>query len=670
MIDTPLHSSLWYRVAELRPQLQARARLHRHRYRGQVWYLLQDPASGRVHRFTPAARLVLAAMDGRRTVQDLWSMAGRRLGDDAPTQDDLIQLLGQLHGADLLMTDVPPDALELFERGQRESRNKSRRSWINPMAVRIPLWDPGDFLDRHASLWPRLWSRGGALVWLMVVLPALMLLPSQWPELSGNLSDRILQADNLLLVGVLFPFIKALHELGHATANRASGGEVHDMGVMLLVLMPVPYVDASSANVLRSRWARALIGAAGMIVEIFIAALAFYVWMLVEPGLLRAACFNVMLVAGVSTLVFNGNPLLRYDAYYILADLVELPNLAAQSARYWGYLIKRYLLRLRDQTSPATSRSERAWFGFYGISSAIYRVFVTLAIALFIGTRFFFFGVVLALWAVVMMVAMPLVKALRSLNALPATQERRANVYGTLAATVIALVLLLAVVPVPFRTQAEGVVWLPEQAIVRAGAPGFFRAFEAAPDTRVEPGQLLARSVDPALDAQVRLLQARVDELEASYAAEFVNDRARAEIVRDQLEHERAALQRAVERTQGLRVAATVAGRFTVQQAADMPGRHLKQGEVIGYVIGDAAPVIRVVLDQASVEAVATSTRAVEIRRSGALDEPLPGRVLRQVPSGRDEVPSQALAAAGGGGIAIDPSDPTGSAHAGTRLRA
>jgi putative peptide zinc metalloprotease protein len=165
---------------------------------------------------------------------------------------------------------------------------------------------------------------------------------------------------------------------------------------------------------------------------------------------------------------------------------------------------------------------------------------VTLAIALFIGTRFFFFGVVLALWAVLMMAVMPLAKALKSLHGLPATQERRGAVYGTLALTVAAvLVLLLAVVPVPLRTQAEGVVWLPEQAIVRAGAPGFFRAFETAPETWVEPGTALARSVDPALDAQVRLLQARVDELEASYAAEFVTDRARAEIVRDQLAHER-----------------------------------------------------------------------------------------------------------------------------------
>ncbi len=660
MIDTPLHSSLWYRVAELRPQLVARARLHRHRYRGQVWYLLQDPASGRVHRFMPAARLVLAAMDGRRSVQDLWALAGRKLGEGAPTQDEMIQLLGQLHGADLLMTDVPPDALELFDRGQRETRAKRRRSWINPMAIRIPLWNPGTFLDRHARLWPRLWGRGGAIAWLLVVLPALLLLPSQWPELAGNLSDRVLQADNLLLIALLFPLIKGLHEMGHATAARAAGGEVHDMGLMLLVLMPVPYVDATSANVLRSRWVRARIGAAGMIVELFIAALAFYAWMLLEPGLARALCFNVMLVAGVSTLVFNGNPLLRYDAYYILADLVELPNLAAQSARYWGFLIKRHLLRLRDEISPATSRSERAWFGVYGVASAAYRVFVTLAIALFIGTQFFFFGVLLALWAVVMMAGMPLVKALKSLHGVPAVQEQRARVYGTLAATLAGLLLLLAALPVPFRTQAEGVVWLPEQAIVRAGAPGFFRAFEAAPDSWVETGTPLTRSVDPALDAQVRLLLARVEELEARHATEFVTDRAQAEIVREQLEHERTALQRAENRAQGLRVAAASSGRFTVQQAADMPGRHLRQGEVIGFVIGQAIPVVRVVLDQASVQAVASSTRGVELRLAGALDRPLVGRILRQVPAGSAEVPSQALTATGGGRIAIDPRDPEG----------
>ncbi len=660
MADTPILSSLWYRVADLRPQLAARARLHRHRYRGEVWYLLQDPASGRVHRFTPAARLVIAAMDGQRTVQDLWQLAGRELGNDAPSQDELIELLGQLHGADLLRSDVPPDAMELFDRGEREARAKRRRSFANPMALRIPLWDPGRFLDRHAGLWRLLWGRAGALLWLLVMLPALVLLPSQWPELSGNLADRVLQVDNLVMLGLVFPLLKALHELGHATATRAGGGEVHDMGVMLLVLMPVPYVDASSANVLRSRWARARVGAAGMLVELFVAALAFYAWMLLEPGLVRALCFNVMLIAGVSTILFNGNPLLRYDAYYILADLLELPNLGTQSSRHWGYLIKRHVLRLRDTVSPARTRSEAAWFAAYGLLSAGYRVFVALAIALFIGTRFFFIGVVLAIWAVAAMAILPVAKALKALNETPEVNERRGVVGLRLAAAVAAVVALVAVVPMPSRTTAEGVVWMPEQAIVRAQAPGFFRAFDAAPGSEVRPGMPLARSVDPALDAQVRLLTARVAEMEASFAAEFVNDRAKAEIVREQLQHEQAALARALERAEGLRVAAGAAGRFLVQQPADLPGRHLRQGEVIGYVIGEELPVVRVALGQDDVERVASGTRAVQMRVAGASEVVLPGRIERQVPAGRHEVSSRALTVSGGGRIATDPREPQG----------
>ncbi|MBW8844932.1 MAG: hypothetical protein JF607_08185 [Burkholderiales bacterium] len=658
--DGPLQSSSWYRVAALRPRLLARARLHRHRYRGELWYLLQDPASGKVHRFRPAARLMLAAMDGRRSVQELWQLAQRRLGDDAPTQDEVLQLLGQLHGADLLQTDVSPDALEVFERGQRESRSKSRRAWANPMAVRIPLVDPGPFLDRLAPWWPRLWGLPGALLWLLAVLPALVLLPQHVPELTHNLSDRVLEADNLLMLGLVFPLIKALHELGHATATRAGGGEVHDMGVMLLVLMPVPYVDASAATVLRSRWSRALVGAAGMLVELFVAALAFYLWLAVEPGLVRALCFNVMLVAGVSTLIFNGNPLLRYDAYYILADLIEVPNLAQQSARYWGYLAERYLLRVDDAVSPAGSRSESLWLLFYGLASTIYRLLVTVAIALFIATRFFFVGVVLALWAGAMMAVMPLVRVVRMLQARPSLRERRPRVMLIGGALAAAALLFIVLVPVPMRVQAEGVVWLPEQATLRAGANGFFSRFEAAPGAAVKTGQVLLASFDPALDARLRGLEARVAELEANYQIEFVNDRSRADIAREQLGLEREALARDRLHASGLHVAAASDGVFTVLQAADMPGRYYRQGEILGYVLGVARPVVRVLVEQAVVDTIASGTRGIEMRVAGNTDQVVTGRILRLVPAGGDEAPSRALLSQGGGRIAADPRDPQG----------
>lgn len=658
--SAPLESSLWYRVAMLKPRLPVRAKLHRHRYRDELWYLLQDPASGQVHRFTPAARLIIAAMDGQRTVDDLWRLALRYLGDDAPTQDELIHLLGQLHSTDLLASDMPPDALELFDRGERTVAQKRRRSWMNPMAVRIPLWDPGAFLDCHTALWERLWSVAGGILWLAVVVPALVLLPGAWPELIENVSDRVLQANNLLLIVLVFPLIKALHELGHATATRARGGEVHDMGVMLLVLMPVPYVDASAATVLRSRWSRALVGAAGMVVEIFIAALAFYLWLAVEPGLVRAVCFNVILVAGVSTLVFNGNPLLRYDAYYILTDLTELPNLAQRSARYWGYLAERYVLRGRDAVSPAETNGERAWFGFYGVASTLYRLFVTFAIAIFIGSRFFFFGVILALWALATMAVMPVVRALGQLRERPGLRERRGRILLAAGGVFLMLIVLVWSVPLPYRTQAEGVVWLPEQATLRAQAPGFVSRLAVSPGQHVEAGALLVHSIDPALDAQLGIGEARVAELEATYSKEFVSDRARAEIVREQLHFEQASLARARQRVAGLDAAAQSAGVFTVVQPADMPGRFYRQGEVLGYVLGKVDPIVRVVVEQAEVDRVGMSVQSVGLRMADDIARVIPGCILRQVPAGSDEAPSPALVASGGGKLAVDPRDPDG----------
>ncbi|MCW5631779.1 MAG: hypothetical protein KIT17_00430 [Rubrivivax sp.] len=658
--DAPLHSGQWYRIATLRPQLLSRARLHRHRYRGELWYLLQDPASGRVLRFTAAARTILSAMDGRRSVDDLWRLAQRRLGDAAPTQDEVIQLLGQLHASDLLSTDVPPDALELFERGNKLVSTKRRRSWMNPVAVRIPLWDPGRFLDRHAALWRHLWGRLGALLWLAVVVPALVLLPQHWPELGGNLSDRVLQADNLLLLALVFPIVKALHELGHATATRAAGGEVHDMGVMLLVLMPVPYVDASAATVLRSRWQRALIGAAGMVVELFVAALAFWLWLVLEPGLLRAVCFNVMLVAGVSTLIFNGNPLLRYDAYYILADLAELPNLAQRSSRYWGYLAERYLLRNHGAQSAAASASERAWFTFYGLASTLYRLSVTMAIALFLGSSFYFVGVVLAVWAVATMVVWPIARALGQLNTRAGLRERRGRIYAAIGGSLAVMALLAALVPLPYRTQAEGVVWLPEEATLRAASSGFVLRLEARPGEAVSAGATLIRSADPALEAQLRVHEARVAELEATYSNEFVTDRARAEVVRDQLHFEEQALGRARQRAAGLVTVAGSEGIFTLPRAGDMPGRFHRQGEVQGYVLGNRDPVVRVIVEQAAADDVGESVREVHFRLADDVGRVIPARVVRHVPAGTDLAPSRALVAGGGGKVAGDPRDPQG----------
>ena len=656
-----LLSTSWYRVVSLKPRLRSHAKLYRHHYRGEVWFVMRDPASGRTHRFTPGARLILNGLDGTRTIGELWEIGNRRLGEDAPTQDELIGLLGQLHAADLMQCDVTPDVAELFQRAQRQDRAKTRQAFGNPMSIKLALFDPDRLLDRLMPFVRPLWNRWGLIAWLAVVLPAVVLALSHRGELTANIADRVFAAHNLVMLWLLFPLIKVLHELGHGIATKVRGGEVHEVGVMLLVFVPVPYVDASAATTFRSKFERAVVGAAGMAVEVFLAALAMYLWVLAEPGLARSVAFNVMLVAGVSTLIFNGNPLLRYDAYYVLADLIEIPNLSSRANRYIGYLFERYLFGAKDLEAPQASAGEKRWFLFYALASFIYRTLVSLAIVLFIAGEFFVIGVLLALWAFAMMAVVPVAKLAGHL----ANAPRLARVRGRVAAVSggLALLLIAAIlfVPVPFRTQAEGIVWLPEQAIVRAGGDGFHARFVAAPGSLVKKGDALIVCVDPVLDAQLRVGEAKVAELQAQFDAQFVEDRVEAEITRHALAREQGALARLRERAAQLIVMSPSDGRFLVPQAVDMPGRFFRKGELFGYVTEQARPLVRVVIQQGEVDLVRLATREVGLRNAYRLGDAIVGKVIREVPGGVSQLPSRALATEGGGLVAVDPRDSHGT---------
>ena len=659
-MSEPFFSQSWYRVGALRPRVRGHGQVHRHSYRGETWYVLQDHASGRSHRFTPAAYAVIGAMDGQRTVQEIWELASRQLGEDAPTQDELIGLLSQLHAADLLQSDVAPDTAELFERAGRMSRSTLKANLRNPLAIRFPLWDPDRFLERTLPWLRPLFGWLGGLLWLGVVVPAGLLALEHWSALTENFSDRVLAIGNLAMLWLVFPLLKLVHELGHGYATKAEGGEVHELGLMLLVLTPVPYVDTSAANVLRSKWRRAFIGGAGMICEVFLAALAMHLWLVVEPGLVRALAFNVVLVAGVSTLVFNLNPLLRYDGYYILTDLIEMPNLSQRSGRYWTYLANRYLFGERQAESPTTARGERRWLLFYGPIAFAYRIFVVLSIALFVAGAYAIVGIALGLWGVVTTIMLPLGRALAFLATSPRLSHRRTRALLVTAAGVLAAAGLLFIIPVPLRTQTEGVVWLPDNALVRAGASGFVQRLLADPGASVKVGEPLVESRDLDVDAQLRVLEARLQELDVEHSRYLFEDRAKAEIVRQEREATSAALARALEKSDSLVARAGADGRFVVPRPEDLPGRFARQGEVLGYVTDGRHRIIRAVVQQDDIELVRDRLERVEVRLAGRILEPVPVRVLRAVPAALDEIPSRVLSADGGGALPVDPRDPHG----------
>ena len=658
MSEKSFLSPSWYRVTALKLRLRAHARFHRTIFRGQVWYVLQDRTSGRFHRFSPEAHLLVGLMDGRRTLEEVWTTASAKLGDDALTQDEVIRLLGQLHAADVLFGDIPPDIGELADRGRRQRRKRLMAGLLNPLAIRVPLLDPDEFLNATAPIARLIFSGLGATLFLLLVGYALLLAGQNWEGLSGDITDRVLAAENILLLLITYPLVKVVHELGHAWAVKRWGGEVHEIGVMLLVFMPVPYVDASDSMSFASKWRRAVVGGAGILVELALASLAMIVWVNAEPGLVRAFAFSVMLICGISTVLFNGNPLLRFDGYYVLSDLIEIPNLAARANNHIGYLVQRHAFGVRSAEPVAMAPGEAPWLFCYAIASFFYRMLVAFAIALLVGTQFFVIGVLIAIWSIVLMAVVPLFKWLRFLVTSPALRRHRGRAFAVTGGALAIGFGLVFVLPLPNATMAEGVVWVRGEAAIFSGAEGVVVALLAAPNSDVAAEAPLLRLEDPALGARARMLTARVAELEAHHAMRDVSDPVRARVTLEELTLARADLAAAEERLALLTIRARTEGRLTLRRPEELLGRFIRKGELIGHVVRHDDPVIRVAVPENEADLVLQGTRGIAVRAASLRAEARPARVERIGARLEDSVPSPALSVQGGGSIALDPTDP------------
>lgn len=659
-VSEALLSTNWYRVAGLKPRMRGHVRIHRHAYRGEIWYVVEDRVSGKYHRFNPASYKVISLMDGRRDMDRVWQRITAEMAEDTPDQEEVIRLLGQLHGADLIQCDVNPDVAELLERRDKQERKKWMSRYLNPMSLRFPLLDPDRFLT-WADRFPHLYKGGwGLALWLAVLLPALILAPMHWTDLTENFSEQLLAMDNLLLMAVVFPLLKGLHELGHGLAAKSRGGEVHEMGIMLLVLFPVPYVEASSASAFVKKTDRMLVGAAGMLTELFVAAIAFYFWLLLEPGIARSLAYNTIVLASVTTLLFNANPLLRYDGYYVMADWAEIPNLGGRSTKYWTYLAERYLLDVPNSEPPQATPGEQRWFLGYAPLAFAYRMFVLFGIALFIATQYFLVGVILAIWGLVASLGMPLFKMFRAMFTEPRFAGRLSRIRWVLAGGALALYLLLFVLPMPYHTHADGVVRLPEQAMVRADAGGFVAKSLARPGDALRPGDPVLQSYSPELAAELETALAKREEVRARFDAAWGVRPAEASQLEEELRREEASVERLQERVARLTLRAGVSGRLLLEHPDDLPDRYLQKGELVGYLVGAHAPVVRVVVGQDAVDDVRLDTRSVAVKLPQNLALTWPAHLLREVPAAGHELPSAALGQKGGGDIVLDPSDEDG----------
>jgi putative peptide zinc metalloprotease protein len=656
-----LLSPHWYRVANVKISLAKHARVHQHKYRDTVWFILRDDTSGKHHRFNQAAYNFIRLIDGSHTIDEIWNVLQEDLGDDAPTQNDVISLLGTLHYSNLLQGKTSADIQGLIDRRKTERKQSLKSRLGNPMALRFPLLDPDAFLHRYMPYVTPFFTRTAALITIMIFIYAGLQMVRNWELLSDHALENTLSTYNLFLMWLVYPVIKALHELGHGFAVKRWGGEVHVFGIMLLVLMPVPYVDASAASSFPSKYRRMFVGAAGIIVEMLLASIALLLWLNIKDGLLSDILFNVMLIGGASTLLFNGNPLLKFDGYFVLADALEIPGLGPRANKYYGYLLQKYIFSVKSLESPVNAFGEPFWFLLYAPAALIYRLFLMVVITVFVAQQYFFIGVLLAIWALFMQAVMPVVKWLKFLFGSPVIMQQRGRVLSITAFAVSVLAAIVFFVPVPLHTVTEGVVWTPEKSHVRASADGFVNSVLVEHGEQVSSGVPLIATTDPLLDAQLRLVEAQYRELEIKHSSMLTKDIVQADIIQEELSLTQGRLEHLQQKITELVMKSPVAGEFNMINSAELEGHFVKQGEPVGYVINYDDVSIRVVVPQNAIGLVRQNVEHVEMRLVDQMDKTYYSDVSREIPAATYKLPSKALAQEGGGSIVTDPFDDEGT---------
>lgn len=656
-----LHGQSWYRVAHLRPRLRRQARWHRHRVRGQTLHVLEQPGRGRSFRLTPVQYAVVALMDGRRTLDEIWHLAGERLGDAAPTQDQTIQLLDRLHEADLLLSGKRSGVASLLERRRREDRGKRLRRWLEPLCWRLPLVNPSRWLESLEPLARLLFSRGAAALWGLVALLALPVVFTHSTELTSGALDRLLGPSRWLSLALVFVPLKILHEMGHLLALRARGATAREVGLLFIAFVPLPYVDASAASAFPRRRDRLLVSAAGMLFELFVAALALLAWSCLEPGALRALLHDVIVVSSITTILFNLNPLLRFDGYYLFTDALQLPNLAPRSRRFWGALFHRLLTGVRSPGPVDALPGERKWLLLYAPLSLAYRMLVVVTIVLLVRESLGPVGELLAFWAILGLLGGALVRGSRHLLRSGELEGHRPRALAVTTGLVLLVGALVALVPLPHWTVVEGVVVAVEEAGVRTEVEGVVERLLVAPGDRVRRDQPLVECLDPELESAVKGLEAEVREYEARLARCRDRDPVLAGILEEELNLRRGRLERRRELLEARISRSQSEGVFVIADAGDLPGRFLEAGELIGHVLRPGDLRVRVALPQSRIDEVRRDTRAVELRLLESPHRTRPAVIDRELPGASPWLPSAALGVTGGGSIPVDPAEPSGT---------
>lgn len=646
----------WYRVAPLKLRRRAHVQIARHVYRGKPWFILQDLQAGKFHRLSPQSYAIFARMDGQKTIQELWELGCKLYPEDPPSQTELLQLLSQLHNSDLVTGDKRPNLREIDRRAREEKRKTIIGYFKNPLSVRIPLFDPEPILKFLTPLANYIFSPFGAILWCILIFAALATTFMSWDRLEVPGAEAILTGANIAYLAIAYIFVKFLHELGHGLAIKRWGGEVREVGVMMLIFFPVPYVDASQSSFFPYKYQRILVSAAGILVELAVAAMALIVWSFAEQGIVATLAYNLFLIGGVSTLFFNGNPLLRFDGYFVFADFLEIPNLGQRSNQYFWYFVQKYVLGHGDARIPIVGPGEEIWLFGYAVAAFLYRMFVMIVISLYVATALPIVGVAIVIWSLYTVFLVPVGKGARFLLTEPSLEIQRAKIFMRVFSLIFVLFVLMFFIPVPHTTVSDAVLETPGESAIRAQGQGFVSDVLVQNGERINVGDPILKLSEPLLGVEKEVAIAEVEDARLRVEMIPLEDTNARSLWTEQLGFYQARLNDLDRRADELWVRSPTDGIIILPNQYQLIGRLVQQGEIVGHVQKKSELLWRTAVPADRAEFIDGDLLSVSMRLKSDFNVEYDAQITSRSPEITTRLDSFALTNRAGGPLVVDPS--------------
>ena len=617
---------------------------------GNASYVVHDPLTFKNHLFSTEEYRVLCTFVERRTLEETFQYLVERGDLQEGDCDAYYRFVLNLHQMDLLQLPIT-NPEKLFERFQKRQAMKRKAIFASIMYYKVPLWDPDQFLQRTIRFVSFFFSKAGVAAWAALMLFTVWTCWGHFGELLGS-STAMLEWSNVPILYIVLVALKAIHEFGHAYVCRRLGGAVPEMGLCFIMTAPCAYVDASSSWKFRSKWERIAVVMGGMYVESMAAAIAALVWVGTSPGLAHDVALNVVSLASIVTVLFNINPLMRFDGYYAFVDLTSAPNLRERSAQHIREWCRWILLGI-----PRTGRVFKSWYrmlyGSYGVAAFIYKLTLAFSITYLMSVRWPLVGAVLGVAFGFVMIVKPVLKLVLYLLRSEETQPMRRR---AVAVAVVGMLLVPAVVlqmPISHTVVVPGLLE-PEHVIVaRAPHDAQVAHIGVSHGELVQPGHVVALLDHPYLIFEHERNRQRMKAERVKLGVVDAIDRVEAEHVAARLRFFESAFYDVERRLQSMEVTAQTQAIVATQHVDDLTGKFFRQGDPL-LELHAGRPMVRAVLAEAEISRLNLKVGTLaEIRWAAAPREGVQAyvREVRPVAS-RDDMP-EPLTMLGGGDVYV-----------------